>query len=67
MMIEERCPYCKSESYEVNDFNNDYCNEDEINFSWQYKCNECNRIFYIIKWYKLVGTAIKTQEEYEGE
>ena len=61
-------PMCSTTSTTpVIDFDNDYCDEDEISFYWQYKCSKCNKNFYITKWYKLVDTAIKTQEEYEEE
>lgn len=62
MMNEERCPYCKSELYEVIDFDDDFFyDEDKINFYWQCKCNECNKIFRITRWYKLVDTVIETE------
>lgn len=67
MMNEDRCPYCESDNYDTVDFNQDYFDESEISYEWQCECNECKKTFYITKWYKLVETAIKTEEEYNEE
>ena len=67
MMIEEHCPYCKSDNFDTVDFNPDYFDDSEISLEWQCECSECKKTFYITKWYKLVETAIKTEEEYNEE
>ncbi len=66
MMNEERCPYCKSDIFDTIDYQ-DYFDESEISYEWQCECNECKKTFYITKWYKLVETVIKTEEEYNEE
>lgn len=67
MINEERCPYCKSDDFNTVDFDQDYFDESEIGCSWVCECAVCKKTFYITKWYKLVDTVIKTQEEYEEE
>lgn len=67
MINEERCPYCESDGFDTVDFDQDYFDGSEIGCSWVCECAVCKKTFYITKWYKLVDTVIKTQEEYEEE
>ena len=67
MLNNERCPYCESDNFDAVDCYQDYFDESEIKYEWQCECSECKKTFYITKWYKLVETAIKMQEEYEEE
>lgn len=66
MLDYEQCPYCGSESFNTDDYNENY-DIDEVSFYWRCECNECKKVFDITKWYKLVETSVRTQEEMDGE
>lgn len=65
-MKEERCPYCNSDEFDTIDFKQEDFDESEISYSWLCECLKCKKTFYITKWYKLVDTSVKTQEEWYG-
>lgn len=66
MLDYEQCPYCGSENFSTDDYNENY-DIDEVSFYWRCNCNECKKVFDITKWYKLVETSVRTQEEMDGE
>lgn len=66
MLDYEQCPYCGSENFSTDDYNENY-DIDEVSFYWRCNCNECKKVFDITKWYKLVETSVQTQEELDGE
>ena len=66
MLDNERCPYCGSENFNTNDYDEDY-GDNEVSLYWRCDCNECKKVFHITKWYKLIETSVQTQEEWDGE
>ena len=65
MLVDECCPYCGSESYNTDDYDEFY-DTDEVSFYWRCDCNECKKTFHVTKWYKLIDTSVRTQEEFDG-
>ena len=65
MLENERCPYCGSENFNTDDYDEDY-GVGGVSFYWRCDCNECKKVFHVTKWYKLVETSVRTQEEMDG-
>jgi len=66
MLDYEQCPYCGSEDFDISDFDQNF-DIDDVSFYWRCNCNECEKVFNIIKWYKLIKTSVQTEEEWSGE
>lgn len=66
-MNEERCPYCQSENFITDDYEEDYAEQDGITLYWKCKCNNCGKEFHIQEWYKLQRKTISTAEQWEEE
>ena len=67
MLENERCPYCGSDNFVTDDYDEDYGITDVVGLYWRCECNNCKKIFHITKWYKLFKTDIQTQKEWDEE
>lgn len=52
MFNDEKCPYCNSGDYEVQDYMEDYW-DDNFTREWQCKCSDCKSDFTITYYYEL--------------
>lgn len=65
MIEDERCPYCGSDNFDTDDYNENF-DVDEVSYYWRCECRECKKVFHITKWYKLTETLVQTNEELYG-
>ena len=52
MFSEEKCPYCASGDYEVQNYEEDY-QDDYFTRDWYCKCSSCKSDFTITYYYEL--------------
>lgn len=65
MIENECCPYCGSDNFVTDDYEENF-GTDEVSFYWRCDCRECKKTFHITKWYKLIETSVQTEEERNG-
>lgn len=57
MLDDERCLYCGSDNFDTNDYEQNF-DIDEVSFYWRCNCNECKKVFYVNKRYKLIEVSV---------
>lgn len=61
------CPYCKSDNFDTDDYEEDFIDDGVVTYYWRCKCNKCKNTFHVTERYIRESTNVMTNKEWEEE